>query len=185
MVEALGKTTLSTCLAVTFAPGPFEMAALGDIARRIGFDEIAAYTPALDVPHDRLAFFFVHALMPDANKQRIMRALRASEHKMRRFAPIVCIVPSGPRHQIVPLVQMGFDEVLFLGDHVADMQRKLSAQLQQDILYVQTGHYFGPDRRRIELIDPQDPRRKPGGMQYRRMSIHRDPASGISVMDLA
>ncbi|WP_052951737.1 hypothetical protein [Devosia soli] len=185
MVEGDTKTILSACLAVTFAPGAVETAALGDLARRLGFGAVAAYTPDVDIPRERLIFCIVHSLLPDATKQRVLRGLRTSENNLRRFAPIVCVVPKGPRHQIVPLVQMGFDEVLFLGDPLADMHRKLTQQLRQDILYVQTGHYFGPDRRRIELIDPQDPRRKPGGAYYKRLNVHRDPLAGISVHELS
>ncbi|PXA99067.1 hypothetical protein DMC47_05670 [Nostoc sp. 3335mG] len=172
-------------MAVTFAPGAVESAALGDLARRLGFGTVAAYAPEMEIPRERLIFCIVHGLLPDATKQKILRGLRTSENTLRRYAPIVCVVPGGPRHQIVPLVQMGFDEVLFLRDQLADMQRKLAQQLRQDILYVQTGHYFGPDRRRIELIDPQDPRRKPGGAYYKRISVHRDPLAGISVHEMS
>ncbi len=184
MVEPGTKTILASCMAVTFGPSAVEMATLGDLAKRLGFGAIVAYQPELELPSDRLIFYIVHGLLPDAGKQRVLRALRASEHKFRRYAPIICVVPKGPRHQIVPLVQMGFDEVLFLGDHLLDLQRKVTEQLCQDILYVKSEHYFGPDRRRIELIDPQDPRRKPGGAFYTRMHIHRDPVTGISVNEL-
>jgi hypothetical protein len=53
------------------------------------------------------------------------------------------------------------------------------------MLYVQSEHYFGPDRRRIERVDPQDPRRKPGGASYRKIRVVRDPRLGISTMDMA
>lgn len=185
MVELGTKTILAGCMAVTFGPGAVETAALGDLAKRLGFGAVAAYTPELELPSERLVFYIVHALLPDAGKQRVLRGLRASEHQLRRYAPIICVVPKGPRHQIVPLVQMGFDEVLFLGDQLPDLRRRLTEQLCQDILYVRSERYFGPDRRRIELIDPQDPRRKPGGAFYKRMNVHRDPLTGISVSELA
>jgi hypothetical protein len=65
------------------------------------------------------------------------------------------------------------------------MSHKLAEQLQHEMLYVQSEHYFGPDRRRIERVDPQDPRRKPGGASYRKIRVVRDPRLGISTMDMA
>jgi hypothetical protein len=176
---------LADCGAVTFAPNDVSANALSALATKLGFGRVANYTQFAELPKDRLTFFLVHGQLPDGSKQRIIHGLRGSDHIFRRFAPIVCFVTAGPRHQIVPLVQMGFDEVLFVSDGYEDMSHKLAEQLQHEMLYVQSEHYFGPDRRRIERVDPQDPRRKPGGASYRKIRVVRDPRLGISTMDMA
>lgn len=183
----LSDTTqmLADCSAVIFAPNDAATGALAALATKLGFGSVSNYTQVAEVPRNRLTYFLLHGQLPDGAKNRIIHGLRASEHVFRRFAPIVCFVTNGPRHQIVPLVQMGFDEVLFVSDGVAEMSQKLRSQLQQELLYVDADHYFGPDRRRIERINPNDPRRKPGGSPYKQIRVVRDPRMGITTMDIA
>ena len=185
MILSATANMLADCGAVTFAPNDASADGLVALATKLGFGKVANYTQFAELPKDRLTYFLLHGQLPDSSKQRILQGLRSSDSIFRRFAPIVCFLTSGPRHQIVPLVQMGFDEVLFVSDSHEDMSHKLADQLKQDILYVQSDHYFGPDRRRIERIDPQDPRRKPGGSPFRKIRVVRDPRLGISTMDLA
>lgn len=185
MILSATTNMLADCGAVTFAPNDASAGALGTLAGQLGFGSVANYTQFADLPKDQLTYFLVHGQLPDGSKQRIIHGLRSSGHIFRRYAPIVCVLPSGPRHQIVPLVQMGFDEVLFVADGVADMKHKLHEQLQHELLYVEATHYFGPDRRRIERVDPNDSRRKHGGSECRKFRIVRDPRMGIAVMDVA
>lgn len=183
----LSATTnmLADCGAVTFAPNDVSAGALGTLATKLGFGSVAHYTQFAELPKNTLTYFLVHGQLPDGAKQRIIQGLRSSDHIFRRFAPIVCFVTNGPRHQIVPLVQMGFDEVLFIADAVSDMSHKLNDQLRHELVYVESDHYFGPDRRRIERVDPNDPRRKLGGSAFRKIRVVRDPRMGISTMDVA
>lgn len=184
MTLSTTRSALADCGAVTFAPNDVMANALGDLANTLGFGSVANHSQLSELPKDRLTFYFVHGQMPDGTKQRIIHGLRSSSQILWRFAPIVCFVTSGPRHQTVPLVQMGFDEVLFVADGTADMGQKLADQLR-DVFYVDAEHYFGPDRRRIERIAPNDPRRKPGGSPYRKIRVLRDPRAGISTMEIA
>lgn len=183
----LSETTnmLADCGAVTFAPNDVSANALATLATKFGFGTVANYTQFAELPKNKLTYFLVHGQMPDGAKQRIIHGLRSSDHVFRRFAPIVCFVTGGPRHQTVPLVQMGFDEVLFITDPFAEMSHKLNDQLKHELIYVDADHYFGPDRRRIERIDPNDPRRKPGGSPYKQIRVIRDPRMGITTMDVA
>lgn len=185
VIMSTTKNVLAGCGAVTFAPTDLNAAALADLAQNVGFGTVVNYPQIADIPVTKLTYFLVHGLLPDASKQRIIQALRHSDQMFRRYAPIVCFVTKGPRHQVVPLVQMGFDEVLFVADGLADMAHRLRDQVEQHHLYVESEHYFGPDRRRIERVDPNDPRRKPGGSPYRKIRVVRDPLSGISTMDMA
>lgn len=176
---------LADCGAVTFAPNEVSASALGTLAAKLGFGSVANYTQFAELPKNRLTYFLVHGQLPDASKLRIIHGLRGSDHVFRRFAPIICFVINGPRHQIVPLVQMGFDEVIFIADPIAEMTDKLNDQLKHELIYVDADHYFGPDRHRIERIDPNDPRRKPGGSPHKQIRVVRDPRMGISTMDVA
>ncbi|MBN9335765.1 hypothetical protein [Devosia sp.] len=174
---------LADCGIVIFAPNEASAGVLGILAMRLGFGSVAKYTELADQPQDRLTYFLIHGQVPDATKHRIIQGVRSSDSVYRRFAPIICFVTNGPRHQIVPLVQMGFDDVLFASDDFVDMTHKLHEQLRHDILYVETQHYIGPDRRRIERIDPNDSRRH-FGSDCRKIRVVRDPRLGITVEDV-
>jgi len=177
-------SSLSKCIGVVFAPNDRAAASINTLAKQLGFGHVVDYRHINDIPADRLIYILVHSQIPDDNKQRIIKALRVSTDNYRRYAPIVCMVSSGPHHQAAHLVQLGFDEVLFLADSVEAMAAKLKAQLQQEHIYVETGRYFGPDRRRIEIFNPQDPRRKLGPDDCRKISVRRDPQAGISASDV-
>jgi len=183
MILPAGETILGDCSAVIFAPNDLTTAAMIDLGGRLGFAKVVNYPQVGELPGNTLIYFLVHGLLPDAGKQRVMQALRRSAETRRRYAPVVCVLTKGPRHQVVPLVQMGFDEVLFTEDGTAQMRQKLESQIRQEWLYIQSPHYFGPDRRRIELVDPNDPRRKPGGSSFRRIRVLRDPQKGISAFE--
>lgn len=182
MVEPAGDDILNQCAAIVFAAGPHGSETLIETARQIGFGHVEDYTRLSRVPQDLLAFYFVHGALPDGAKLRLVRSIRSSTEDRRKYAPIVCVLTGGPRHLIVPHVEMGFDEVLFLTDPQASLVQKLRAQLQQDVLFVETHNYMGPDRRRIEVVDRGDPRRKvsgPAGI-FRKIKVWREPASGVS-----
>ncbi|MBK1795993.1 hypothetical protein JHL21_15990 [Devosia sp. WQ 349] len=175
--------TIAQCNAVTFAAGQATSELMREFGKKIGFQETIDYPRFAENEAKGLNFFLVHGSIPDANKLRLIRALRSHPDVMRRFAPVVCLLSGGPRHQVVPLVEMGFDEVLFLVDSVDSMRAKLNAQLNHRLMYVQTSKYFGPDRRRIELVDRNDPRRKYGGSEFRRIMVVRNPTSGIETQE--
>ena len=156
--------------------------ALVDLAARMGFGHAVEYREAATLPETMLTFFLIDGRVPDATKHQLLRSIRSSSAPLRKYAPIICVLANGPRHRAVPLVEMGFDDVLFLVDPVGAMSSQIAAQLHHELVYVQTAHYFGPDRRRIELIDRADPRRKPGAASgIRKFKVVRDPARGVEV----
>lgn len=173
--------TLAQCSAVTFGADSKGGEALVLVAQQIGFENVAEFRQMASQVSDALSFYLVDARIPDATKQRLLTSIRASTDLKRKFAPVVCILASGPRHQIIPLVEMGFDEVLFLTDPVQTMASKLREQLRRELVYVETGRYFGPDRRRMEVVKPNDPRRKHDSAGFRTMKVLRDPITGITV----
>lgn len=170
---------LALCSVITLGINPERGEALVALAHRVGFVHAVEYHHPDGLPKDALSFYFIDGQTPNGVKARLLNSIRSSNNPRRRFAPIVCVVPSGPRHQFVPLIDMGFDEVLFVGDSSESMTHKLVGQLHHELLYVETGRYFGPDRRRIEVIDPADPRRKSSKGSFRKIKVVRDPATGI------
>lgn len=173
---------LQSCAAIIFAADAPGSDALAGTALKLGFGQAQDYMRLADVPPKLLHFYIVHGALPDAAKLRLIRAIRTAPEYKRKYAPIVCALASGPRHLIVPLVDMGFDEVLFLSDPDNVLAQKLREQLLRDLLFIESPNYFGPDRRRIELVDRGDTRRKAGANAsgFRKINVVRDPATGIS-----
>ncbi|NMA98172.1 MAG: hypothetical protein GX970_08690 [Phyllobacteriaceae bacterium] len=175
-------TILQKCAAISIAATADDATLMLDLAQHIGFSPVVELGRVAEVG-DQLAFYMVHNGMADPAKLRLLKTMRAQSEPRRRYAPIICVVPRGPRHQVVPLVEMGFDEVLFFNDSLELMQSKLAAQLNRRLTYVQTQSYLGPDRRRIETVKRDDPRRKYGGSNFRRFHVLRSPEHGIAVQE--
>jgi hypothetical protein len=116
-----------------------------------------------------------------AGTLRLLRGLRSTDEPRRKYAPIICVIPQGPRHKMVPQVEMGFDDVVFLSDPIEQVSKTLTDQLGHEVLYIDSPQYFGPDRRRLERVSRGDPRRVPGGTEHRRIQVLRDPQHGIQV----
>jgi len=177
-----GMDILQNCAAIIFAADAASSEALASTALRLGFGHAEDYTKLANVPPKIFHFYIVHGALPDAAKVRLVRSIRTSPEYTRKYAPIICALASGPRHLIVPLIDMGFDEVLFLNDPDTVLAQKLRGQLLADLLFIESPHYFGPDRRRIELVDRGDTRRKAGANAsgFRKINVKRDPVAGIS-----
>ena len=171
--------TLTDCAALIFAPDARSSESMTALARTLSFGHVLEYTKLNDLPPRTLPFFLIHNGIAEHVKQRLLRGLRATEELRRKFAPIICLIPHGPRHLMVPQVEMGFDEVLFLSDPIAEIGKALIGQLGREVLYIESPHYFGPDRRRMERVSRGDPRRVPGGTEHRRIQVLRDPQHGI------
>ena len=178
-MPAIETITLADCAALIFAPDGRSFDQMATLARNLGFGHVLEYTKLNAVPPKTLPFFLIHNGIAAHLKQRLLRGLRSTDELRRKYAPIICLIPQGPRHQMVPQVEMGFDEVLFLSDPVAEIGKALLAQLGREVLYIESPQYFGPDRRRLERVSRGDPRRVPGGTEHRRIQVVRDPHRGI------
>lgn len=182
MATLADDNALKKCAAVVFAPDASGSAMLVGLATSLGFGYAADYTDVANIPQAALPFFIVHGDLPEPTRIRLLASIRASRQITRKYAPVICVQPSGPRHLIVRLVELGYDEVLFLSDPVDALARKLAEQLRRDVIFVETANYLGPDRRRLEIVDRGDTRRKPGGRGgFRRLNVLRNPDQGISV----
>lgn len=178
----LSDSVLDHCAAIVFAPDAAGSAMLVALAARLGFGHAVDYSKLATIPENAMPFYIVHGALPEAARLRLIRSIRTSKQETRKYAPIICVQTGGPRHLIVRLVEIGFDEVLFLSDPVEALARKLGEQLRRDLLFVETEHYLGPDRRRLERVDRGDSRRKAKNSgAFRKLSVTRDPETGIHV----
>lgn len=171
--------TFSACAAIVFSAEAFERSMLIGFANRLGFAAAVDYTQTAKLDPHLLQFYFIHGAVPDKAKTMLLQSIRNSPLDQRKYAPVVCLLPGGPRHLLIHYVEMGFDEVLFLTDPDPSAIQKLEQQLYHEHIYVQTSNYLGPDRRRLERVKPDDPRRKNSTQGFRRISVHRDPRTGI------
>ena len=179
------QKSFSKCSALLFAPSAPELAEMEHLVASLGFGHVMPLSQLHAVPERTLPFYFLHDHVPLQNKLKLLRGLRVSEELRRRYAPIICVIPRGPRHQMIAQVELGFDEVIFNSDPLPETIRKLAAQLGQDILYIEAPNYFGPDRRRLERISRGDPRRVQGGTMHQRIQVTRDPEKGIRATYIA
>jgi len=167
------------CSALLHAPDEHRRYDMDALVRSMGFGHVLALTELNAVPPRTLPFYFLHGGLPSHVKARLIKGLRSSEELRRRYAPIICVLPHGPRHQIIGQIEMGFDEVVFLNEPVTESARTLTSQLNREVLYIEAPNYFGPDRRRLERISRDDSRRVPGGTMHHRIQVVRDPDRGI------
>jgi hypothetical protein len=178
-MTAPDTNSFAKCSALLYAADEHGRLDMENMLRELGFGHVLDINQLNAVPPRTLPFYFLHGDLASHVKLRLLKGLRSSEELRRRYAPIICVLPRGPRHQMISQVEMGFDEVVFLSDPQGDTVRALAAQLGQDLLYIEAPNYFGPDRRRLERVSRGDPRRHQGGMMHHRIQVVRDPDKGI------
>lgn len=176
-------SALSACAAVLIAPNDDDMATLRPFADGAGFGAVYDFRAPGTYAAANMPYYILHPSIPDMGKARFIKVLRSSDDLKKKFAPIILYLPRGPAHQGLFYIEMGFDDVMFMTDDQATTRNKLLQQLGREVIFVQTGSYFGPDRRRMERIKRDDPRRKPGGSVHRRLSVVRDPVNGLKIED--
>lgn len=169
------------CVAVSIAVNSQDAEPIGLLAAKLGFQEAVELPHSSKIAKETLTFYFVDHRVPDAAKLRFLSLVRALSDLNRKYAAVVLLLPSGPKHLSIQYIEMGFDEVVFLNDPLPYIADRLAGQLGQDLMYVETKHYLGPDRRRVELIDRKDPRRKGKGGDHSEIFVFRDPSTGIRV----
>jgi hypothetical protein len=182
VTQPVSTVSLSACAAVVIATDDGGTASLCALAKAVGFGAALDFRTPSAHTTDLMPFYFLHHTVTDAAKARFLKAIRATEDPRKKYAAVILFLPKGPAHQTVFYVEMGFDDVLFLSESNQTISDRLLQQVGQEVVFVQTGSYLGPDRRRMERIRKDDPRRRPGGSgQYSRLSVLRDPVHGPRV----
>lgn len=181
MMPDTHRSIFEQCTALLHAPDEYRRLDMEALVRVMGFGHVLALAELNAVPAQTLSFYFLHGDLPGHAKTRLIKGLRSSEELRRRYAAIICVLPHGPRHQIIAQIEMGFDEAVFLNDPVSESARTLGSQINCELLYIEAPKYFGPDRRRLERISRDDSRRALGGTMHHRIQVVRDPVRGIRV----
>lgn len=175
---------LARCSAIALAPSEPDLEALMTLARRLGFGSVHGFTDpeeASAVPSYNLLFFLVHFALSTEGKKRFLKQLRRAATINVCFAPVVVFLPDGPGDQVIEHIGMGFDDVISLPENSRVLAARLAAQVGREQLYIETGSYLGPDRRRMERAEHSHPART-GETEHTRLTIVRTPEQGVQVL---
>jgi len=172
---------LGHCAAIVVAHDAHDCASLLALGERVGFGSVTAFsqTPGEDPDH-HLPFFLVHYGLGNAAKKLLLSRLRSSSSDNVRFAPIVLFMADGPSEEVLFYIGMGFDDVICLPENSHILASRLSTQICQEHLFVETRTYLGPDRRRMELPGQTHPDRA-GDYEHAKLTIIRKPGVGTQV----
>jgi DNA-binding response OmpR family regulator len=150
-------------------------AALGDLARSIGFASTQAYASVMSAEaqaqHTPLIFFLFAAVEDVSPLKQVADAIRFSPSRRIRFSPLVYFAESPSLDAIRDCTAMGFDDVITLPFTPRRVLERLNRLIDRTQIYHETANYLGPDRGSL-MSD----------RQVRRLEIFRSAQSGVSVM---
>ncbi len=177
-------TMLGNCKAIIVANEAHGRVELMQLARKMGFGQVVSHDTVDGGSDDEplVVFFLVHYNISVAAKQRLLAQLRVSSLDQVRFAPIITFLPDGPSEDVLAHIEMGFDDVISLPENQHILQSRLTSQIGNDQLYIETANYLGPDRRRMERSGHQYSGRRQGNFDHSRLTIHRSVKEGIAVV---
>lgn len=181
MQTTIVQSALEKCSGLIICREAYKATQMLELADDLGFGACALHSDADQVINSFMPFYLVDDGIPDAIKLRIVQSLRASDEPRKKYAPVILLLPRGPAYKSIFYFEMGFDDVLFLTDGLASMRARLAEQLAREVVFIETKHYFGPDRRRVERVSRGDPRRRPGGSTHTKLVVFRDPLTGPRV----
>lgn len=183
LAHAPDSDLLADCAAIVVAHDKHDCAALLSLGAKVGFGSVTTYADAEAAGKSahRLLFFLVHFGIGLAAKKQLLAELRGSPFDNIRFAPVVVFVPDGPGDDMLLHIEMGFDDVICLPENSHVLSSRLSGQIGQEHLFIETESYLGPDRRRMELPGQSHPGRT-GGFEHTRLTILRTAEAGVRVV---
>lgn len=182
VAAVLTDVGLSSCGAIAIAQDDRGSSALLALGRRVGFGTVVDYSQLAEVDPKLLPFFLMHYGIGDAAKSHLIKKLRSSASAVLRFAPIVLFMPDGPVDEMIQFIEMGFDDVICLPEKSDVLAARLAGQIGQERVFIETPDYLGPDRRRMDLATHENPKRRPGGSSHTRLTIIRQPGSGVEIV---
>lgn len=176
---------LSDCAAVACCSLGAPFKSLERFAKATGFGLFVHY---LDVAELRarpapIIYFLLHFATPDAEKAETLARLRQYPSPKVRLAPVILIAQDCDATTFLSYVQMGFDDILCLPEQSQLLVDRLTRQLNQDIVYIETADYFGPDRRRMEVPGAQHAARRSTAHMHSRLIVHRSLADGPVILE--
>ncbi len=91
---------------------------------------------------------------------QLIKRIRAGKTPVERFVPIVLVTAYTSTREIMRARDLGATEFLAKPISVRLVYLRLCSIIEHPRMYVSTGEFFGPDRRRRELADFVENRRK-------------------------
>lgn len=175
---------LEYCNAYVVGATKQQTSELVDLAEGVGFVSVHLVhaeqrSPAARQP--QLNFFLVHYMLSDEHKKAVLAAVRGSPDQDVRFAPVVLISDDCPSETILAYVEFGFDDIISLPETTDMLEQRLSRQLHNPQVYVETAQYLGPDRRRFEAASEIQGWRRAGLKGHTRYTILRHPEHGVEI----
>lgn len=171
---------LAYCVAITHAQEHANRVALMQLAEKLRFGAIVAASP--DLGHDRfdhrLVFNLVHFDVDEEARGKLVHQLRHAPSVSLAYAPVVIFLLNPHPHDIAHNVELGFDEVIGLPESGRAIRTRLAGQIGQEHLYIETRHYLGPDRYRL---DPPGIYRGKPEEEHTRLTILRTPEEGVQI----
>lgn len=150
-------------------------AALSDLAKSLGFAAVQPFagvsSAEAQAQHTPLMFFLFAAVDDVATLKATADGIRFANARRIRFSPLVYFSESPSVDAIRACVEMGFDDVITLPFTGARVRDRLSRLVDRKLVFFESAHYFGPDRRNAS----------DSGVS-RRIEIVRSADAGVSVI---
>lgn len=151
-------------------------AALGDLARSLGFASVASFSGVgsaeAQTQQTPLIYFLFAATDDVATLKPVADAIRFAPSRRIRFSPMVYFAESPSMEAIHTCTAMGFDDVITLPFTPKRVSERLKRLIDRMQVYHETASYLGPDRG--HRVSPE--------RRLRRLEIMRSATVGVSVM---
>jgi hypothetical protein len=177
-MPSLEPGPLGDCTAIIVAHDETTSITLLSLGQRVGFGQVTTASE----PLYPLVFFLVHFGIGRVAKEKLIQQIRATASPLVQLAPIILFAPDGPYDRLLEYIEMGFDDVIFLPEKRHVLAARLAAQVDQEHIYIETGSYLGPDRRRMELPGHTHPNRGSGSFEHKRLTVLRKVDSGPQIV---
>lgn len=173
---------LAHCVAIVHARDEANAIALMRLAEKLRFGAIVAASPKLG--HERfdhrLVFCLVHFDIDAEARKKLVFDLRHAASVSLAYAPIVLFLRDATPEEITDNIELGFDDVISVPEDSIVVGGRLATQIGQHHLYVETRHYLGPDRHRLDKPGV-GARRKPEE-EHAQLTILRTPEGGVQII---
>lgn len=182
-MHAADPSVLAHCVAIVLARDERDGAALMRLAEQLRFGAILAHgaTPPPSQFHHRLVFYLVHFDYDLAGKQKLLFDLRHAPSVSLSFAPVVLFLRQAADDEVLHNIELGFDDVITVPEDALVIGRRLAAQIGQEHLYIETRHYLGPDRHRLDHAAQRRPVRQ-ALEEHAQLTIMRRPETGVHIV---
>ena len=182
-MHSVDPDVLAHCVAIIVSKNEHDGEALMRLAHRLRFGEVIAYSPKLRAEqfNQRLAFFLVHFGFEDSSRTQLLKTLRHSASVSLCYAPVVLFLREAGPEQVRAGIETGFDDVINVPAEGPDIAMRLAGQIGREQLYIETRNYIGPDRHRMDHIEPK-PRPRQAEEPHARLIVLRTVQNGVHIV---